>query len=931
MQFPEHRPPPFAVQHKEFEARGNGRPDNRPPNASPSTSNNYAKGKGAGKSTGKGKQGDGGKSKSTSFTRTSYVAESAEAQDDQPADGEEAQDATPEGDQEYYEGEDANQQEVEDEGQEADQDEFGDEDLELAAHCLTVTARRLSGLKLGRKFSTQGGKTIAQRKQESHCQACGTKGHWKGDPQCPHSSGPASSKDDAKGKSKHQGKSNTDANDADRRQGAKKVMAVVHGDGSKRTLTTSNTEGFGTYFTFMVSTPGNHMTQVFAANIASFSHYLVLDTACQRTCCSATWFTSWQDYVHDYRFKPKTVSSREPFEFGHGPTQYSTLHAYLPACFDSLQTSCCLIGTCMIETVNDIPLLGSNVLLQQKLKATLDLPRQRAQLLALNCTVPIVMINGHLALDISHFDQDAHVHPVWKSLAVQSDEPDVDPELVTTAATQSKFESTSSAPSHGIRSSPSEVASSMVPVCERPFPCGDALGSCHDSGHQASNQTKVLAGVSRPNVPDRDGDPIRQGNKPLHSRPDPKIREQVRPIQPMRDVQQKMGMVRRSSSMDRAKSFKSAAAAAFTVLVYGNHLSGQDLRPCQAYGPKQLGSSHSVQLFDNHPESPGYQGPRLPTQELTGQVQEEISQVEEGQQQQWQRLRLDTSGRGAMKDAATKDLKNGNRVWLTGHLRSCQKVYARETQSYDALKSHADYKQDGASIDLIDLVEIFAGTAMVTNLAPSFGLSCLQPVDLEFGFDLKDPSTASSLKDAVRRFKPLLALIAWPCKEYSIFNQNCNYSHRMEELLERRKEEEPLLDVGCDVCDIQIEEDRYFLGENPLNSAIWVTPQVERIRNHPDTIEVTCDAGAYGAENLDGDMIKKGHRWITNSPELAQRLSCKLTADQKLYTTPIEGKHTKASGAYCPGLASAILEGLQAEARKRNPQRFHAAHNVFYA
>jgi hypothetical protein len=284
-----------------------------------------------------------------------------------------------------------------------------------------------------------------------------------------------------------------------------------------------------------------------------------------------------------------------------------------------------------------------------------------------------------------------------------------------------------------------------------------------------------------------------------------------------------------------------------------------------------------------------------------------------------------------MKDAATKDLKNGNRVWLTGHLRSCQKVYARETQSYDALKSHADYKQDGASIALIDLVEIFAGTAMVTNLAPSFGLSCLQPEDLEFGFDLKDPSTASSLKDAVRRFKPLLALIAWPCKEYSIFNQNCNYSHRMEELLERRKEEEPLLDVGCDVCDIQIEEDRYFLGENPLNSAIWVTPQVERIRNHPDTIEVTCDAGAYGAENLDGDMIKKGHRWITNSPELAQRLSCKLTADQKLYTTPIEGKHTKASGAYCPGLASAILEGLQAEARKRNPQRFHAAHNVFYA
>eukprot|EP00913_Durusdinium_trenchii_P000525 g481.t1 len=41
-------------------------------------------------------------------------------------------------------------------------EEPGEEDLALAAHCLTVTARRLSGLKLGRKFTT--GKSPAKRK-----------------------------------------------------------------------------------------------------------------------------------------------------------------------------------------------------------------------------------------------------------------------------------------------------------------------------------------------------------------------------------------------------------------------------------------------------------------------------------------------------------------------------------------------------------------------------------------------------------------------------------------------------------------------------------------------------------------------------------------------------------------------------------------------
>ena len=50
-----------------------------------------------------------------------------------------------------------------------------------------------------------------------------------------------------------------------------------------------------------------------------------------------------------------------------------------------------------------------------------------------------------------------------------------------------------------------------------------------------------------------------------------------------------------------------------------------------------------------------------------------------------------------------------------------------------------------------------------------------------------------------------------------------------------------------------------------------------------------------------------------------------------MYTRPIQGKHTKASGEYCHGLACAILEGLQAEARLRNPQRFLATqHEVYY-
>ena len=56
---------------------------------------------------------------------------------------------------------------------------------------------------------------------------------------------------------------------------------------------------------------------------------------------------------------------------------------------------------------------------------------------------------------------------------------------------------------------------------------------------------------------------------------------------------------------------------------------------------------------------------------------------------------------------------------------------------------------------------------------------------------------------------------------------------------------------------------------------------------------------------------------------IRDRLQHKLTAEQKLYTKKIEGSDTTASGQYSDGMAQAILLGLQQEAKRRNPQRFH--------
>ena len=160
-------------------------------------------------------------------------------------------------------------------------------------HC-----RRLQGITLGRKFSGNT-KSIAQRKAESHCAVCGQKGHWQGDSECPQSGSTASS-------SGGKGKNPVPPKRSDAKGGqSKKVLAVVH-DGGKRLVNFEDSpendmvvppkEVDGTYFTsYMVKSPIVGLHQVLATSRKSLTEYMVLDTACQRTCCSSKWFQMWED------------------------------------------------------------------------------------------------------------------------------------------------------------------------------------------------------------------------------------------------------------------------------------------------------------------------------------------------------------------------------------------------------------------------------------------------------------------------------------------------------------------------------------------------------------------------------------------------------------------------------------------------------------
>ena len=179
LQFPDHRPTPYVTHAKEFEWGSKSNDRARHDGSTSSTSSSSSSFQKGHKGKGKGGSGKDGYRKGGPTPRSAYVAEHGEEEDEgNEANGDlETIEETNEEEQEEYAS-----VEEEAEGQQGEQEDADESDLELAAHCLTVTARRLNGLRLGRKFS--GGKSLAQRKQESHCAVCGEKGHWKGDPEC---------------------------------------------------------------------------------------------------------------------------------------------------------------------------------------------------------------------------------------------------------------------------------------------------------------------------------------------------------------------------------------------------------------------------------------------------------------------------------------------------------------------------------------------------------------------------------------------------------------------------------------------------------------------------------------------------------------------------------------------------------------------------
>ena len=179
-------------------------------------------------------------------------------------------------------------------------------------------------------------------------------------------------------------------------------------------------------------------------------------------------------------------------------------------------------------------------------------------------------------------------------------------------------------------------------------------------------------------------------------------------------------------------------------------------------------------------------------------------------------------------------------------------AYTTELKFYEtaARGDHARRRQAGDP--RYDILEGMAGAAVISRMAPTFGLKAMTPCDVCYGWGLSTDNGRRQWKSAVTHGKPLVAIWGFQWTEWLKWNMHTNYTHRLDEWHERQDRMRPRLELYNWTALHQIRNGRYFLYENPSTTEIFDQPECT-FSKHPSTYVRKghgCMNGIIGEDGL---------------------------------------------------------------------------------
>ena len=102
-------------------------------------------------------------------------------------------------------------------------------------------------------------------------------------------------------------------------------------------------------------------------------------------------------------------------------------------------------------------------------------------------------------------------------------------------------------------------------------------------------------------------------------------------------------------------------------------------------------------------------------------------------------------------------MNDGHRKYLIGKIRKARHALQVEADTYEALANKHRYSRNK-----VDILETFAGNALVSKNASKYGLTAAMPLDYNTGTDL---STVEGQHWCFKIRKAFIALHGWSCRK----------------------------------------------------------------------------------------------------------------------------------------------------------------------
>ena len=171
----------------------------------------------------------------------------------------------------------------------------------------------------------------------------------------------------------------------------------------------------------------------------------------------------------------------------------------------------------------------------------------------------------------------------------------------------------------------------------------------------------------------------------------------------------------------------------------------------------------------------------------------------------------------------------------------------------------------------IDFMEIFGGKEGVTTVGIRRQLKTGINFDVVASYDLRRDDHVAMLWSYIKQYAPLCIVMGPPCTAFSSWS-SYNKVHAVLAWEASLAEGLPLARLAAAVASYQIENNRFFLAENPWSSKLWELPEWQRILSHDSVVFSKADQCMYGLRDMDSELNKKPTCFVANSKFLLEFL-----------------------------------------------------------